>query len=564
MSMAKASAAGASRPARGDRIAARLAAFGGAPKAVVTSPEPLWTGDAAAARRLAAGLFLFGGALVEADPDASPWRQSPPTRAWEEALHGFDWLDDMAAASDPETRERLKTWLFDWIDRYGGGSGPGWRPEVAGRRLTRWICHAPVILTGVGKARSAAFFRAVGRQTRYLHRRWRSAPQGLPRFQAAAGLVYAGLALEGTRSAVMREGIAALGRESELSVGDDGGLPARNPEHLVHVFSILVWARQSLEDAGVEAHPDHIAAIPRLAAAIRALRHGDGRMARFHGGAGCDPERIDKALSVSGVRPSGRIFETMGFHRIASGRTVVFFDGGAPPKGDAAATMHASAFCFEASIGRRQMIVSCGPGARFGEAWRRASRATAAHSGLTVGDMSSSRLVRGEELIGGIGSIRCVREEDASAVHLFAEHDGYLKTHGLTHHRRISLSADGGDLRGEDRVVADGPGPRALFDQAAGRQDKFFVPFTLRFHLHPDVDAAVFLAGGAVRLKTPDGDVWVMRQLGGELVIEDSVYLDEARLTPRATKQIVVRAEAREYRGEVKWAFRRAEADRRA
>ncbi len=564
MTMAKASATGASRPVRGDRIAARLAAFGGAPKAIVTSPEPLWTGDAAAARRLASGLFLFGGALVEAGPDASPWDQIAPTAAWEEALHGFDWLDDLVAASDPGTRERLKDWLYDWIERYGGGIGLGWRPDVTGRRLTRWICHAPVILNNVSKARSAAFFRAVGRQARYLRRRWSSAPAGLQRFQAASGLVYAGLALEGASGAMLREGVAALGRECEGGVGDDGGLPSRNPEHLVHVFSILVWARQSLEDAGVAPHEAHLSALPRLAAAIRALRHNDGRMARFHGGGGCNPERIDKALSVSGIRPQGRIFETMGFHRVASGRTAVFFDGGAPPRGEAAKTMHASAFCFEASVGRRRMIVNCGPGARFGESWRRAARATAAHSGLTIGDVSSSRLMRGEELIAGIASIRCVREEDAAAVRLYAEHDGYMKTHGLIHQRRISLSADGGDLRGEDRVVAEGPGPRALFDQAAGRENRFSIPFTIRFHLHPDVIADVFLAGGAVRLKTPDGDLWVMRQLGGSLAIEESVYLDETRLAPRATKQIVVRAEASEYRGEVKWAFRRAEAERPA
>ena len=93
MTKTKASAAAASRPSRGDRMAARLSLFGKAPKAVVTSPEPLWTGDAASARRLASGLFLFGGAIVEAKPGDSPWDQSPPTMAWEEALHGFDWLD---------------------------------------------------------------------------------------------------------------------------------------------------------------------------------------------------------------------------------------------------------------------------------------------------------------------------------------------------------------------------------------------------------------------------------------------------------------------------------------
>ncbi|MEM7270031.1 MAG: heparinase II/III-family protein, partial [Pseudomonadota bacterium] len=278
-------------------------------------------------------------------------------------------------------------------------------------------------------------------------------------------------------------------------------------------------------------------------------------------------ERIDRAILASGLRPEGRTTEVMGFHRIHTARSTVVFDG-AGPVAEGADGQHASAFCFEASVGRRPMIVNCGPGAGFGDEWAMAARATAAHSGLTIDELSSSRLVTGRgrrvRLTGGIRSATCNREEDANSVRLIAEHDGYLASHGLIHRRRLTLSSDGGDFRGEDSVAAEGEGPRAAFDIAAGRGDKLTVPFTIRFHLHPQVEADIFLAGGAVRLKPPSGDLWVMRQLGGQLTIEDSVYLDDHRAAPRATKQIVVRAEATEYSGLVKWAFRRAEPEKPA
>ncbi|MEM7546799.1 MAG: heparinase II/III family protein [Pseudomonadota bacterium] len=561
MTMPKRPASAASRPSRGDRFHARMAGLGPDPKAIVTSPEPLWTGDAAAARRLAAGLFLFGGAMVEARGE-SPWDQPPPTQPWEEALHAFEWLDDMVAASDERSRAVLGGWLHEWVTRYGRGAGPGWRPDIAGKRLTRWICHAPTLLSGAGPDRSRAFFSTIGRQTRFLKRRWRSAPEGLPRFQAAAGLIYAGLAVEGSGGTTIRDGIAALDKECARSVAGDGGLPSRNPEHLVEVFSILVWAQRSLEEYDLKAGREHQAALPRLAAAIRALRLGDGTLTRFHGGGSGNPERIDRALAASGLRPSSRIYETMGFHRLGSARTGLIFDAGVRANGHAATTAHASAFCFEVSIGPHPMIVNCGPGARFGEEWQRASRATAAHSGLTIDNVSSARFNQNDLLVKGAANISCVREEDATGVRLIASHDGWIRTHGLVHHRRISLTGDGTDLRGEDRVIAEGPGPAAAFDQAAGVENRMGIPFTIRFHLHPDVEADIFLAGGAVRLRAPSGDTWVMRQLGGDLKIEDSVYLDEARVAPRATKQIVVRSMATNYRGQVKWAFRRAEAER--
>ncbi len=546
---------GTPTPSRADRMHAFLARFGRAPTAIVTAPEPLWTGDGAEARRLASGLLRFAGALVEA-PGKSPWDVEPPTAAWAETLHGFDWLDDFAAA-DPETRSALRDWVFDWITRFAGGAGPGWRPDLTGRRLSRWIAHAPLILSGAGPARSRAFFRALGRQTRFLARRWRAAPAGLPRFRAAAGLVHAGLALEGAEGKTLATGAAALGREAARSVWQDGGIAARNPEALAEVFAILVWAARSLEGAGRAPAAEHAAALPRLAAALRALRLGDGRLARFHGGGGGDPERIDRALSASGIRPAAPVRETMGFHRLGSARTTILFDAAAA--GESAAA-HASLFCFEMSVGRRPLVVNCGPGARFGEEWRRAARATAAHSGLSVDETSSARLSGAEGRLTRPGHVSAVREEDESGVWLVAEHDGWLGSHGLVHHRRLWLSADGTDFRGEDRVDATGPGPREIFDAAARREERGSVPFTIRFHLHPEAEAGLFLAGSAARLRL-GSEIWVMRASGGALSIEESVWLDEARAAPRATKQMVVRAAAKDYRGAVKWTFRRAEGE---
>ena len=554
-------------PSLADRAHARLSVVGGGATGVVSSPEPLWTGSAHKAERLANGLLLLGGAMVEARGE-SPWDVPAPSPAWSDALHGFDWLDDAVAAS-PELRRELMVWLHDWVARYGAGGGPGWRPDLTGRRLARWICHAPVLLNGATSAQSRGFFRAIGRQTRFLRRRWRAAPRGLPRFHAAAGLIYAGLAVEGASGKVIREGVEALARECGKAIAADGGIASRNPQELAEIFALLVWAARSLEENGLTPAQSHRDAIVRIAPALRALRLGDGGLARFHGGGAGDPEKIDRALAASGLRAGERRFQTMGFHRITTNRSTLIFDGGRKGVGEESEGLHASAFCFEASVGRRPMIVNCGPGAGFGDEWRMAARATAAHSGLTIDNVSSSLLVtnrrrRAPRLTGGARKLTCVREEDDSGVRLIAEHDGYLASHGLIHQRRLHISPEGGDFRGEDAVTAEGAGPRAMFDQASGRGDRMSVPFTIRFHLHPDIEADVFLAGSAVRLRPPSGDIWVMRQLGGDLTVEDSVYLDDRRVRPRATKQIVVRAEAKAYAGLVKWAFRRAEPEKPA
>ena len=137
----------------------------------VSQPEPRTIGSFAKGKQLVAGNLLFAGHLVEAG-DRSIWRIDPPAPAFSEALHGFGWLDDLAALGDAAARDRAQHWTFDWITLYGRGTGPGWTPDLAGRRLIRWINHALFLLSGQESEASHAFYRSLGQQTLFLARRW--------------------------------------------------------------------------------------------------------------------------------------------------------------------------------------------------------------------------------------------------------------------------------------------------------------------------------------------------------------------------------------------------------
>jgi uncharacterized heparinase superfamily protein len=106
----------------------------------------------------------------------------------------------------------------------------------------------------------------------------------------------------------------------------------------------------------------------------------------------------------------------------------------------------------------------------------------------------------------------------------------------LIHHRRLYLAADGNDLRGED--TAEGPG---------GEQ------FTLRFHLHPDVQAAAVQDGASVLMRLASGEGWRFRAQGGVVSLANSIYLGTG--TMRRTSQIVVSGGLNGEETTVKWAF---------
>lgn len=543
---------------------ARAASLSRPATAFTSTPEPRTIGTFARGRQITGGNFLFAGYLVQA-PGTVIWDLPMPDDAFESELHGFTWLDDLAAVGDVHATRRAQDWTHEWVRRFGRGSGPGWTPDLTGRRLIRWINHAILLLNGQERTVSEAYFRSLASQTIFLSRRWRTASHGLPRFEALTGLIYAGLALDGMDRHV-GQAMRALDAECTREIDASGGLITRNPEELLDVFTLLNWAAAALQEAGRMPGPSLLKSIEAIAPVLRALRHSDGGLARFHGGGRGLEGRLDRALATSGVKATSHDGLAMGFSRIAHGRTSVIVDAAPPPPVEASANAHASTLAMEVTSGRRPLIVNCGSGATFGQNWRRAGRATPSHSTLGIEGYSSSRLGearggrRAELLVDAPGDVRFERIEVEGGTRLVVGHDGYVASHGLTHVRTLHLGFDGRALRGEDALIAMSSTDRRCFDFAFDKSRLKGIPFTIRFHLHPEVDPRVDMNGNAVSLALKSGEIWIFRASNtAMLALESSVYLEKSRLSPRATKQIVLSGRAMEYATRVSWSLSKAQ-----
>jgi uncharacterized heparinase superfamily protein len=546
-----------------NRLHARLAARARPSQGFVVQPEPRTIGFRARGRQLIAGNLLFAGHLVEA-PGQMIWDVAMPDEAFRDALHGFTWLDDLAAVGDVQARTLAQSWLWGWIDRYGRGKGPGWTPELTGRRVIRWLHHGLLLLRATDADQARRYHQSMAAQTRFLAARAQGAAPGLPRFEALTGQLYAALSLEGLERYVdpARRGLLA---ECARQIDETGGIPTRSPEDLLEVFTLLTWAQLAFEQAGHQ--PDSVLkeAIGRVAPTLRAMRHADGGLARFHGGGRGVEGRLDAALAAAAVRRKPRDGLAMGYARLARGRTTVILDAAAPPQGRASGTAHASTLAFELTSGRRALIVNCGAGAEFGDGWRRAGRATPSHSTLCLNAQSSAALRpapdgHGEWLEHAPGKVPTQAARTEEGLKFEVGHDGYVADYGLTHARSLTLGHDGRDLQGEDYLVALDLAAKRRFDRAFDDSRLAGLPYKIHFHLHPEVDVALDMNGTAVSMALRSGEIWVLRFEGNvTLDIQPSVYLERGRLQPRATKQVVLSGRAMEYATRVRWSLAKAQ-----
>ena len=568
-----ASADGAPRARAMDRLHARVAGRARPRAALRTRPEPSCVGSAASGRRLVEGSFLLAGHPVRTR-GRSLWdapapipklsagtRAAGPDPAFEAARHGFGWLEDLAALGDDAARAVAGDWLREWVRRYGRGAGPGWTPGVAGRRALRWIDHADFALgEGLSDPQVA---RALARQALYLRRRWAAAPPGPERIAALAGLIRSALALDGLEGWAAPAAQALAGAAAH--VGPGGAIPSRSPEALLDLLALLTGAAGALRDAGLLVPEGLREGIGRAAPGLRALRHADGALARFHGGGRGAEGRLDRALAEGGVRPRpdapppGLV---MGYARLRAGRTTLIVDAAPPPSGPGSGGAHASTLALELTSGRRPVVVSCGPGAAFGPVWRRAGRATASHSTLDVQGTSSSRAAPGggadAPLLEVPREVRRERYAGPDGLSLKVSHDGWRETHGLTHARELDLSPDGRTLVGEDTLAALTEEDTRRFEEALARLPQAGIAWSLRFHLHPDAEARVSPDGASVRVALASGEVWLLEHDGAaDLRVDPSVYLEPARARPVPTEQIVLAMQGAQPVSRVRWSLTR-------
>jgi len=564
------SAAPAPPPGGNVRLADRWAVWrsgltGPRIRGFIWQPQPSFAGSEARGRQLMAGNLVLGGRLVETG-GRLPWDIPPPNEAFLEALHGFDWLDDLAAVPGGAGRRTAQDWLSGWLARYTRGRGPGWTPDLTGRRQMRLIAHALMLMNGQTPEDRRRFFAVLARQAGLLQARWRQTRRGLPRFEALTGLIYSACALTGLET-TLKPSLRALAQECAQDIDGTGGIVTRNPEELLEVFHLLTWVATILKDIGKAPDPAVDTAIGRIAPTLRSLRHADGTLVRMQGGGRGAPARLDAALARSNVRPARVKGLAMGYARMGGRRVSLIVDAAPPMLGPGSFDAHASTLAFELVSGRQPVVVSCGAGRRFGAAWRRAGRATASHSTLSLVGYASARLARGahqaeperQDFVSGPTTVEVQEAQMKSAEGIALSHDGWRKTHGLVHLRSLQLDRDGSLLRGEDGLAAMTERDRLTLDRVLARlPGDTGLRYAVRFHLHPDAAAEIDMGGSAVSIQLPNRETWVFR-FGGEakLTLEPSVYLDSARVKPRATKQIVLTGALTGYGSAVSWTLAR-------
>ncbi|WP_380788435.1 heparinase II/III family protein [Sphingomonas sp. R86521] len=469
-----------------------------------------------------------------------------------EHLHSFAWLRDLStvatrARGAPIAEHLMSLWLGAHADTVGGIA---WRPDLWGRRILFWTCHAPLILSSADLIYRSKVLNALARGARHLDRGADKAPAGAPRIAAWCGVVAAGLLIPGGEPR-LAFGEAGLLRALGTGLFDDGGSVSRSPAMLLDTIQLLSMLQETYAARRIDLPEPIAATLTRMVAALLGVMHGDRALSSWQGGGPFAATEVAAVIEASGVRTRPlRQARDWGYQRLAAGTAVLIVDAAPPPVARLVEGGCASTLAFEFSDGPARIVVNCG-GARAGVAQLPATlaeglRSTAAHSTLTVADSNSTAIHADGTLGRGVAEVELSRQESDAASRIEASHDGYVRRWGFAHRRQLMLTGDGKELRGDDALLPQGRKRRA------GP-----TPFAIRFHLGAGVQVSMTADALGAILRLPGGALWQFRCRGGLLAVEDSVWID-ADGRPVSTQQLVVTGEAAAGGANVSWAVKKA------
>ncbi|MFT8737102.1 MAG: heparinase II/III family protein [Zymomonas mobilis] len=508
------------------------------PLRLMAVPRDPFSGNAEAGNAIRNGEIRFFHEKIKLDHPLFPVEGVSPE--FTDYLHSFIWLRDLAAAGNRQEVAKIAEKLTrNWLEVHAEEiDDKAWQPDIWGRRILFWGAYAPLILSSTDLVYRSKLLNSLARGGRHLTRSADKMPNGLNRAIAWMGLVAATLLLPDEKTFLQRHEQGLL-KALNRCLFEDGGIISRTPYDQLELIEYSAMLLAVYHSRDMQPNTMITRLMARAVRALLGVTLGDGGLASFQGGVPVDKKRVDAAIYAAGIRsrPLSRAGE-WGYQRLSHGQTTLVIDTAPPPVTHRAGLASASTLAFEMSDGADRLIVNCGGllGSDLDQGDNNEAlppelsqllRATAAHSTLILKDSNSTAIMEDGSLGRGVSEVELDRHEGQNGSLLEGSHDGYMRRFGFIRRRKLTLSANGWELRGEDILLP------------AGRRRASEMPFILRFHLAPWVEVTNTADGLGALLRIERGALWQFRCRGGKLGCEPSLWIDPTGW-PRLTNQITI------------------------
>ncbi len=502
------------------------------------------SGNPETGKYLCEGRFILGNSSMAIYNDC--WEPIGIDEKWISHIHSFSWLRDLRSLGGNLGRQTARAYVLNWIENHQKWSEKSWRPDITGNRIKNWIYFYSFFGESADEYFQQKFFTSLEKQAKHLSRALTTEEGNIDIFYALQGLCFAGIVLK-DREAWIEQSFDILKLETAKQVLSDGMHISRNPTLLFDIIAIFVEIKSALITAKYPVPVWLQHGLDKMVPALRFFIYQDKNLGYFNGSKYINDDYLNYIISQANIRAKTlKSLPHGGYERISAGRGLLVMDTGNAPLSPYDKTSHAAPSSFEYSYGKDRIIVNCGQYST-NKAWSNMLRGTAAHSSLTIDDRNAYEILNEGNIGRRASNISSNRQEYDEGTVIELSHDGYMPINGIIHRRSIFLNNEGNSLKGEEYLTCI----TGLSKQAE---------ISLRFHLHPDIDALLTRSGEEIILKISSGKMGYRFKIlesdipHYKLKLEDSIYMTKEDTVVK-TKQIVISATMDKDHSSILWSL---------
>ncbi|MAF31803.1 MAG: hypothetical protein CMF60_06315 [Magnetococcales bacterium] len=505
------------------------------PHNLLVTPPNLWKGNKKQADKIVhKKTFSFINQEINFGDDVK-WYPQGATALWIYNLHYFNWINDLRTHAE-KGQTTAQSLVESWLLNCNHFNKISWHPYPLSIRVINWLSHYHYISENMDPGMKELFNQSLLRQCEHLSQNLEWDVEGNHLIKNLKAMVYIGLCLPGQQTTYL-EALNLLLDQLKIQIHEDGGHYEKSPSYHVDVLVDLLDLTALIRKAGQTPPIALIETIDRMALAFDFYRYKDKGLALFNDGSVGNTNFLDevwKRCRMIDSRP--KQLPNTGYVRLEHHDTMLMVDVGKCCPDFLPAHAHADTASFEMCLGDERVFVNSGTYA-YQHKKRNVFRSTGAHNTVSINGESSAEIWQTFRVGRRPQNVHFTfKEEEKVGTGVEVSHDGYAHLNA-SHSRKIFLSEDGNDIRGED-VIHCKKGFKTL----------------AHFHLHPETKCKI-LNSEEAEITTAKGKRLAFKIAGGRLYDAGSEYAPHFGICETG-KQLVIKGNYRQNICTIKWAIK--------
>ena len=435
-------------------------------------------------------------------------------------FHNFLFLRDLRAEGSLKSRSTARTFVNNWIEEKHNLVSKIYDATTISSRIIVWsFCYTWFAESGERNFQKK-LLNSIAFQAKYLELKLEKSIDSLERIIIIKGIIIAKSILYEEIKNISTL-IELIDIELQFLINKDGGHVTRSPvlqiqllRHLIEIRSVIAVLKN------IDTKNLHTCTI-KMGEFCRSFQMPNENLAWFNGGSIVSKDLIKQTLNRIGYK--NKIFhiaEETGFCRISNQDIVLMADIGT--KKNLKKQNKAGLFSFEFYYKKQKIISNLGDVINSSTINAHNSLASsAAHSTLSIDDRNNIDLSgnRKTETL----NLEIGKAAEGNLIDI--THSGYELIFGVHHRRRIYLSKNKGEIRGQDDIIN--------FKNIGSIPKKA----NIRFHLHPEINL-IKVRNGSILLKHKKGFIWKMIADNNDIVTQESIMFFPSG--PQKCQQIII------------------------